>query len=83
MSKLIIVLSIFALVILMIQNFKLKRNIRETEKTIDELEEDRIEKKSIKIVISTLGKKILTLLIKWKKKNLNFLLKNLKKIPYC
>ena len=38
MSKLIIVLSIFALVILMIQNFKLKRNIRETEKTIDELE---------------------------------------------
>ncbi len=83
MSKLIIVLSIFALVILMIQNFKLKRSIRETEKTIDELEEDRIEKKSIKIVISTLGKKILTLLIKWKKKNLNFLLKNLKQNPYC
>lgn len=41
MNKLIIVSSIFVLLILMIQNFKLKRNIRETEK-------EEIEKKIYK-----------------------------------
>ena len=72
MSKLIIVLSIFALVILMIQNFKLKRNIQETEKTIDELEEDRIEKKIYKNSYINLRKEHINLIDKMAEEKLKF-----------